>query len=231
MDAIHGGMAELGGDEALHLTRVLRAEPGQRYEISDNRSAWLAEIVEARGQRVVFRALEPLDAPPPPVLITLCAALVKFDRFEWMVEKATELGVDRIRPVESARSEKGLMEASHKRAERWRRVAREAAQQSRRVSAPEILAAVRFDQCLAEPADWRYFLEENDAPPFLRVLPEVRTHGRAAVLAGPEGGWTDSERQAAAAAGWLPVSLGPHVLRAETATTAAIAILMNAWLP
>src|SRR3954452_802175 len=139
VDSIRGGQAELRGEEARHLTRVLRVESGQRFEISDNRTAYLAEIVEARGERVVFRVESELESPPPVLPITLCAALVKFDRFEWIVEKATELGVATILPVETVRSEKGLFEASRKRSERWQRIARESSQQSRRVTLPEIL--------------------------------------------------------------------------------------------
>jgi 16S rRNA (uracil1498-N3)-methyltransferase len=231
VDAVRGGRAELHGDEARHLTRVLRVEAGQLYEISDNQSAYLAEIAEARGDRVVFRVVEPIETAGPPVKITLCAALIKFDRFEWMIEKATELGVEQLLPVETVRSEKGLMAASSKRSERWVRIARESSQQSRRLRAPEILAAVRFERCLAQEADHRYFLEEAVAPPLLRMLPGNRTpESRVALLVGPEGGWTDVERQQAAAAGWQPVSLGPQVLRAETAAAAAIAIVMNAWV-
>ncbi len=226
---MRGGMAELRGEDARHLTRVLRAEAGQRYEISDGKAAYLAEIAEARGPRVVFRVIEPLDTPATPLHITLCAALIKFDRFEWIVEKATELGVERILPVEAERSGKGLLEASRKRSERWSRIARESSQQSRRLRAPEIAPAVRFEQCLAEQADYRYFLEEAAAPPLWRVL-RVSPACRAALLTGPEGGWTDAERQLAAAAGWQPVSLGPRVLRAETAAMAAIAVLVNAWI-
>ncbi|SPE24266.1 Ribosomal RNA small subunit methyltransferase E [Candidatus Sulfopaludibacter sp. SbA3] len=230
--AIHAGAAELRGEEARHLARVLRAEPGQRYEISDNECVWLAEIAEAHGDRVVFRAIEPIAAPMPPVRITVCAALIKFDRFEWMVEKATELGAARIQPVEAARSEKGLFEASHKRSERWTRIARESSQQSRRLRVPEILAALRFAAALALEADFHYFLEEaTTAPPLLRVLPATRDpSGHVALLIGPEGGWTDAERHAATAAGWHAVSLGPQVLRAETATAAALAVVINAWI-
>jgi 16S rRNA (uracil1498-N3)-methyltransferase len=231
VDAVRGGLAELRGEEARHLTRVLRAEAGQRYEISDGKVAYLAEIAEAHGPRVVFRVVEPLATPATPLHITLCAALIKFDRFEWIVEKATELGVERILPVEAERSGKGLLEASRKRAERWARIARESSQQSRRVRAPEIRPAVRFERSLAEEADYRYFLEETTAPPLLRALPASRVSAsRAALLTGPEGGWTDAERQLAAAAGWQPVSLGPQVLRAETAAAAAIAVLVNAWI-
>ena len=219
------------GDDARHLTRVLRVEPGQVFELSDNSRAYLAEVAEARGDRVSFRVLEPLESPPLPVHLTLCAGLIKFDRFEWMVEKATELGVTRILPVEAARSEKGLLEASRKRQERWARVAREASQQSRRVTAPEILPALRFAPSLATEAGLRYFLEESSAPPLLTALPSIRSAGdRVALLVGPEGGWTEDERRAAAAAGWQPVSLGPTVLRAETAAAAGLAILLAAWL-
>ncbi len=219
------------GDEARHLARVLRAETGQRYEISDNRSVYLAEIAEVHGDRVVFRVVERLEGGGLPVRLALYAALIKFDRFEWLIEKATELGVERIVPVETARCEKGLMEASRKRAERWVRIARESSQQARRVRAPEILPAVRFERALQEGADLRYFLEENAAPPMLRVLPAGRSDADlVALLVGPEGGWTDAERAGAAAGGWQAVSLAPQVLRAETAGMAAIAVLTNAWM-
>jgi 16S rRNA (uracil1498-N3)-methyltransferase len=232
VDAIHGGAAELRGDDARHLTRVLRAEAGRQYEISDSRQAYLAEIVEAHGERVVFRVVEPVESPALPVRIVLCAALVKFDRFEWTLEKATELGVERILPVETARGEKGLLEASRKRCQRWERIARESSQQSRRVSAPEMPPAVSFRQALAVEADHRYFLEENVAPPLLRLLPASKAAtDRIALLAGPEGGWTTLERETAAAAGWRSASLGPLVLRAETAAIAAVALVANAWMP
>jgi len=223
-------MAELRGDEARHLTRVLRAAPGERYEICDNQSAYLAEIAEARGDRVVFRILEPVATHEWPARITLLASLIKFDRFEWMIEKATELGVEQILPVEATRSDKGLYQASEKRAERWRRIAREASQQSRRVRIPEILPPVRFEAALSTPVEYRYFLEETTAPPLIRMLPAYRTHsGRVGLLVGPEGGWTDAEREAATAAGWQPISLGPMILRAETAAAVGIGIIMNAW--
>ena len=228
---MQGETAELRGEEARHLGRVLRAEQGQVYEISDNRAAWLARVEEARGDRVVFRLVEPLASAAPPVRLTLCAALVKFDAFEWIVEKATELGVERLLPVNTARSDKGLFEASVKRRERWVRIAREASQQSRRTCLPEILPAARFERCLAVEAGQRYFLEEAAAPPFLAVLPAGRAAtDQVALLVGPEGGWTAAERELAAEAGWRAASLGPGILRAETAAVAAMGIVMAAWL-
>lgn len=230
VDAVRDSAAELRGEEARHLARVLRAEAGQQYEISDGQAAYLAEIEEARGDRVLFRVLQPVASPELPLRITLLAALVKFDRFEWMIEKATELGVAAILPVETARGEKGLFEASRKRAERWVRIAREAGQQARRLSAPEILPALRLAAALEQAADRRYFLEEARAPALLEQLPAARPPAaHLALLVGPEGGWTDAERGLAAQKGWQPVSLGPHILRAETAATASIAIVVNTW--
>jgi 16S rRNA (uracil1498-N3)-methyltransferase len=215
VDEIRRGMAELSGDDARHLTRVLRVAPGQRYEISDGSAAWLAEIAEAHGPRVVFRAIEPVATAELPARITLCAALIKFDRLEWMIEKVTELGVDRIQPVETALSEKGLMLASAKRAE-----------QSRRLRAPEILPAVGLDACLREAGGIRLRLEEETAPPLAGLLGE--SPAEVILLVGPEGGWTDDERASAARAGWSPASLGPRVLRAETAAMAAVAVVASA---
>ena len=113
------------------------------------------------------------------------------------------------------------------------RIARESSQQSRRVTIPEILPALRFDETLHfdQSLAFRYFLEEAAAPPLLRMLPESRASGaRVALLVGPEGGWTDGERRAAGEAQWQPVSLGPAVLRAETAAAAALAVLLAAWM-
>ncbi len=231
VDPPRAGLSELRGEEARHLTRVLRVEPGQKFEISDNRSVYLAEIAEARGERVVFRILESIETPPLGVHITLCTALFKFDRFEWAVEKATELGVARILPVEATRTEKGLFEASRKRSERWQRIARESAQQSRRAHLPEILAAVRFPAALATEAAYRYFLDEATAPPLRSVLPAERNStDTIAVLIGPEGGWTDAERTQASTAGWTAASLGPTILRAETAAVAALSVIVSTWL-
>jgi 16S rRNA (uracil1498-N3)-methyltransferase len=228
VEEIRGGLAELRGDEARHLTRVLRVETGQRFEVSDNAHAYLAEIEAARGERVVFRILEPIASPPLPARVTLCAALIKFDRFEWIVEKATELGVERILPVETTRSERGLFDASRKRSERWMRIARESSQQSRRVRIPEVLPAARFAAALQTEAAHRFFLDEAEAPPLLHQIPEERQE-TVALLVGPEGGWTDPEREAAVKVGWPASSLGPQVLRAETAACASLAVVMAAW--
>lgn len=227
VDRIHGDRAELIGDDARHLARVLRAEVGQQYELSDNQRAFLAEISEVGAQRVTFRVVEPLAPEPPSPEITIFAALIKFDRFEWLVEKATELGVASIVPVDADRTEEGLARAAVKRVDRWKKIARESSQQSRRLRVPEIAAPITFDAAICDSTATRFFLEERPgADPLLRVLPAARTPGDAiAILTGPEGGWTDRERDLAARAGWKPVSISRQVLRSETAAIAALAIL------
>lgn len=232
VDAIRNGRAELDGEPAEHLRRVLRAEPGQRFEISDNESVYLAEVEGFGRSRVRFRVLEKLEACAPPVRITLLASLIKFERFEWMLEKATELGVERVTPVAAARSEKGLEKAAEKRLERWRKIVRESSQQARRARMPEITGPVPFPRALETEAGHRLILEERaGAPGLLFVLSASRQSPAAlALLTGPEGGWTERERTAARDRGWEAASLGPQILRAETAAIAALAVLSCAWL-
>jgi 16S rRNA (uracil1498-N3)-methyltransferase len=230
VDAIHRGHAQIVGDEAHHLTRVLRVEPGQQFEISDNHSVYLAEVESARKDLVSFSVREKMAAPQPPVRTTLVVSLIRFERFEWMLEKATELGVERVVPMQTERSEKGLERAAEKRLSRWNRIAREASEQSRRARLPEIGAPLLFGDALQLEADYRYMLEETQAQPILAALPASRKEGDAvAFLVGPEGGWTDRERVLIASAGWRPVSLGAEILRAETAAIAVLSIVNAAW--
>ncbi len=218
---VHSGFATLRGDDAKHLTRVLRVEPGQVYQISDNRSLYLAEVDTAHKELVSFRVTEKLPEPARQPEISLFAALIKFDHFEWMIEKATELGVSRIVPVAAERSDKGLDRAAAKRLDRWRRIALEASQQCRRPRLPEVAGLTRFDEALSADAGMRLFADETGGTPLLDAVP-VGCES-AAILVGPEGGWTVAERMEASS--WTTVSLGPNVLRAETAAIAAIATL------
>jgi 16S rRNA (uracil1498-N3)-methyltransferase len=230
VDEVRRGEAELEGEEAEHLTRVLRAETGERYEICDGARLYLSEIVEARKRSVRFRVLEELQTAEPTVRIAILMSLIKFERFEWVIEKATELGVERIIPVGAERSEKGLELAARKRIERWRKIARAASQQSRRVHLPEIEEPATVARALA-CAGQRFYLEEAPGcPSLLKAAGSERKCGEAlAIFVGPEGGWTDRERAQLVAAGWAPVSLGAQILRAETAAIAAVALLSQMW--
>lgn len=205
---------------------MLRAEPGQRYEITDGAALCLAEIVEATSREVIFRVVEALDSGVPLPPVVLLAALIKFDRFEWMIEKVTELGVKAVIPVEAARSENGLLKAAAKRVERWRKIARESSQQSRRARVPEIRDAIRLSDAFREPFSLKIRLEENPgALPLLECAKSWDHEKDLAITIGPEGGWTDEERAAMESLGWLPASLGATVLRAETAAIAAAAVV------
>lgn len=227
VDSIRDGAARIEGDTAKHLRKVLRAEIGQKYEVSDGHAIHLAEISGFGKQLIEFRVLEELAPPRLPVRVRLFAALIKFDHFEWMVEKATELGVDRVTPVAAFRTDHGLDRAAAKRLDRWKRIAAEAGQQSRRLAPPLIDPVVEFDQAVNHAAACRLFLDEQrGAPPVLEHL--SAGFSEAAVLVGPEGGWDERERLAARQAGWLAVSLGPQILRAETAGIVALGIVMAA---
>ena len=157
---IHHGQAELIGDDAHHLVRVLRVEAGQRYEISDGASVYLATVAEARKSRVVFDVGDRVPLKPMPVRLTLAFALIKFDRLEWILEKGTETGVEVFLPVMAERSEKGLEKAAAKRSERWERVIVEAAQQSRRDALPVLRQPVLPREAAGVEADVRLLLDE-----------------------------------------------------------------------
>ena len=232
VDEIRRGTAELTGQDAEHLVRVLRVETGQIFEISDNQDVYVAQVDSARKSSVSFRVIDKLPSFSPVVHITVLAALIKFERFEWLIEKATELGAAVIQPMETTRTERGLAQASRKRSARWDRIAKEASEQSRRDHLPDILPVIGFSAALQATADVRLLLDENRdaAVPILRVVPSERTpEHRVGLLLGPEGGWTDDERQRAIDAGWIPCSLGNTVLRAETAALSGIAIVQAAW--
>lgn len=216
--------AELTGDAAQHLVRVLRVEEGQVFEISDNQHLYLATVTTARKSSVVFKVTERLPDQAPVPEVTLLASLFKFDHFEWLLEKATELNVARIVPVIAERSERGLDQAAPKRKERWERILLEASQQCRRMTLPVIDDPVKLKEATEFAATHRILLDEmRQGGPLHRL--EVSPGDSVAVLLGPEGGWAEREREMLVGAGWVPKSLGPNVLRAETAGMAALATI------
>lgn len=218
-------VAELHGEMAQHLTRVLRVEKGQVFEISDNEQLYLAEIEMARKELVTFRVIEKLEARPAPFPVTLCVSLFKFDHFEWMIEKATELGVGAIQPLVTERSEHGLERAAPKRAERWRRIAMEASQQCRRMRVPEVRELATLGGVLGGVEGARIWLDERPGGrPLLEVMERERPTA-VTLLLGPEGGWAEREATVIAEAGWVATSLGSLVLRAETAAMAALTLV------
>jgi 16S rRNA (uracil1498-N3)-methyltransferase len=234
----HPTRAALTGEQAAHLARVLRAQPGQVFDIVANGFLHRAEITSVRAAsaeqdaEVAFTLHEELssDAALP---IHLLLAVFKFDHFEWAIEKATELGVARITPILARRTEKHLALASGKRVARWRRIALESSKQSRRTDIPQIADPAPLAAALArETAPLRILLSETEQSLTLAAalqrasfnLQPATDNLQLALAIGPEGGWTPEEMSLFTTHNWTHVTLGPRILRAETAAIAAIAI-------
>jgi 16S rRNA (uracil1498-N3)-methyltransferase len=177
--------------------------------------------------------VEPIATRESSLDLVLLVSLVKFDRFEWCLEKATELGVNEIIPLAAARTDKPLLAASWKRRDRWERILLESAQQSRRLRTPVLRAPVPPAEAFARSsAACKLILSERrEAPPFREALNHCATSAphitpiSVALAIGPEGGWTDDEIGAALSVGFTEASLGENILRTETAVLAGLAII------
>jgi len=199
------------------------------FDVIAGGRAWLACIASIDRDSVQFTLLQELETTPA-LPVTLLLSVFKFDRMEWAIEKAVELGCSRIVPIIAERTEKHLAQAAGKRVERWRRLALEAAKQSRRSDLPEISDPVRLAAMLAaaeQTGPLRILLSETEEDqPLLRTLEENAVPAQGVMLAiGPEGGWTAAEIALFVRDGWQSASLGPRILRVETAVIAAIAIV------
>jgi len=223
--------ASLRGEQAAHLIRVLRAQTGMECDMVAGDRVWRAVISGISGDAVRFALLSEVVAEPA-LPVTLLLSVFKFDRMEWIIEKATELGAERFIPMTARRSEKHLVQAAAARVERWRRVAREAAKQSRRSDVPVIedlmslKAAVRIRPA---PPGLSLLLAEQERETTLyaamQSLPPNVEKPAVYFAVGPEGGWTAEEEALFVTESWQPVSLGPRILRAETAGITAMAVI------
>jgi 16S rRNA (uracil1498-N3)-methyltransferase len=227
-DEVSGDRAALVGEHANHLARVLRARVGQDFDIATGEAVRRGRITFVGDDCVEFELGEQVSGAGL-VEITLVLAVFKFDRMEWAIEKCTELGVSRVVPVISRRTDAHLAAASAKRVERWRRIARQAAEQSRRSAPPEIAAPIRVSEALNLQAASRIVLAETEERTLLRdVVKSDAADGGVVLAVGPEGGWTEDELESFRQAGWISASLGNAVLRAETAAMAATAVVASA---
>jgi 16S rRNA (uracil1498-N3)-methyltransferase len=224
-DQVSGNRAALTGAHADHLVRVLRARVGQEFDIVANGVVRRGVVVALADSLVDFELGEEIPAAPAAIHLTLVLAIFKFDRMEWAIEKCTELGVTRIVPVIARRTDSRLVAASAKRVERWRRIALQAAEQSRRASPPEIADPIKLREAMALPAGLKIVLSEAEEQSQFR---DIQPTGEVLLAIGPEGGWTEDELALLQTNGWLSVSLGLTILRAETAAIAATAITMSA---
>jgi 16S rRNA (uracil1498-N3)-methyltransferase len=229
--------ATLIGPQAEHMARVLRAQPGMETDVVAGGRVFHAEVVAVKRaheqSEVRLNLLAELEADPA-LPVTLTMAIYKFDHMEWAIEKATELGVAEVAPVIARRTEKHLGEAAIKRAERWRRIAHEAAKQSRRSDVPLIhepgsLAA----RVKGSVTGTRIVLAEQERTTTLRMRMEEAVEAARdqmpvlEIAIGPEGGWAPEEEALFDANGWKAASLGPRILRAETAAIAALSVVAS----
>jgi len=225
--------ATLVGAQAEHMARVLRAQPGMEADVVAGGHVFHAEVAAVAPSEVRFNLIAEVEADPA-LPVTLVMAIYKFDHMEWALEKATELGVAAVAPVFARRSEKHLAPAAEKRAERWRRIVHEAAQQSRRSDVPLIHEPITLAaRVRASSAATRIVLAEQERTTTLRNLIE---EAQAAaqdemptleIAIGPEGGWAPEEEALFDANDWRAASLGPRILRAETAAIAALAVVAS----
>jgi 16S rRNA (uracil1498-N3)-methyltransferase len=235
--------ATLVGEQAEHMVRVLRAQPGMEADVVAGGHVFHAQVAAVTRDEVRFNLVAELEADPA-LPVTLVMAVYKFDHMEWAIEKATELGVAAVAPVIARRTEKHLAAAAGKRAERWRRIAHEAAQQARRTDIPIIYdptplaarvraASESLEDTRIAPGSAYIVLAEQERTTTLRyALEEVMAAAgtempRLEVAIGPEGGWAPSEEALFDANGWRAASLGPRILRAETAAIAALAVVAS----
>jgi 16S rRNA (uracil1498-N3)-methyltransferase len=228
-DEVSGNRAALTGEHASHLIRVLRARVGQEFDIATGASVRRGTVVGLELDRVDFELGEEVLSGPA-TNINLLLSVFKFDRMEWAIEKCTELGVGRIVPLLARRTETHLAAAAAKRAERWRKIALQAAEQSRRANPPEVGAPIKLKQALTMTSDVRIVLAETEDDKLLRDAIPANS-GELLLAIGPEGGWADDELQQFHAAGWMSASLGSTILRAETAAIAGVAIATSVLTP
>jgi 16S rRNA (uracil1498-N3)-methyltransferase len=226
-DEVSDNHAAITGEHANHLIRVLRARVGQEFDIATGTIVRRGRIVTIQERRVDFELGEEVSTAPAANL-TLLLAIFKFDRMEWAIEKCTELGVARIVPLIARRTDAHLAAASAKRAERWRRIALQASEQSRRATPPEIAAPIKLQAAVSLAGALRVVLAESEQQTLLRDVLTSHPPGDEVLLAiGPEGGWAEDELDLFQKSGWISGSLGATVLRAETAAIAATAITIS----
>jgi 16S rRNA (uracil1498-N3)-methyltransferase len=229
--------ATIDGAQAEHLARVLRAQPGMEADVVAGGRVFHAQVaaVALAGEKseVRFNLTAELQADPA-LPVTLVLAVYKFDRMEWAIEKATELGVAAIAPVIARRTEKHLAQAAEKRAERWRRIAHEASQQARRSDVPLVHDPVSMEHRVrAASAATRIVLAEQERTTTLRhaigeaIAAAKDEMPQLEIAIGPEGGWAPQEEALFDANGWRAASLGPRIVRAETAAIAALAVIAS----
>lgn len=229
-----GDIISLSPEESAHAARVLRLKPGAEIELIDGVGGkWRGALVDVQKDAVAAELKNALDNREPSVEITLFQGLPKFEKLDLIVQKATELGVRRVAPVTMERSVARLnRKDAEKRRERLQRIALEAAKQCGRARVPDICAPLSWAEALALLNESELRLmpwEEEHSLKLKNVYDQSHSPASIALLIGPEGGISAREADEAKECGAQPVSLGPRILRAETAAISALTLAMGLW--
>jgi 16S rRNA (uracil1498-N3)-methyltransferase len=224
----------IAGEEAHHIIRVLRLGPGHSVSISDGKSVESLGVIsdiDIRDTKIKIRILDQNKSKETKPFITLLQALPKGEKFDWIIQKSTELGVSKIIPVITQRTIVNILPSKlERRMERWNKIAIEAAKQSLQMDIPQIGELSTFDASLREVEKHHLSIipwEQEKELSIRKALKSIDgTVTKVAVFIGPEGGFSPEEVKKAKEMGAVSVSLGPRILRTETAAIAVCSILM-----
>ena len=232
-----GSLMTLSPQESQHVTRVLRMKPGEPVQLIAAERLYAAELVSADASAATVRVLSQLPAPECATHVTLVQGLPKADKMETIIQKATELGVWDILPVAMERSVSRVEGKEAKKSERWNRIALEAAKQSGRAHLPEVRMTLDASQAVqamrgaAYDAVWIAWEEEGElrlSEAVRRLMEQTPSPRAVALVIGPEGGIAPGEIERLRNTGAACVTLGPRILRTETAGLCALAVIMSA---
>jgi 16S rRNA (uracil1498-N3)-methyltransferase len=229
----------LEGEEHHHLTKSARVRKGKTIRLFDGEGRRVLARVESVGRdRTIVAVLERDSSEGAGPGLVLAQAIVPAKKMEFILEKASEIGISAFVPLETNRSLRASEERSERKAERWARIAREAAKQSKGTTIPAIHPPRRLRDWLGSPGEGRrIFLSERGGTPLRDILLDPENPARSAapaaavVAIGPTGGWTESEERDLREAGFEAASLGARILKSETAALAAVAMIAHFWGP
>jgi 16S rRNA (uracil1498-N3)-methyltransferase len=233
LDQFNDAQVHLSLEESKYLRDVLRLRKGDEVSVFDGEGKeFLCRVQEAGSGKEISRLeiVKETDPPAPEskLDLTLAIALLKGEKFNLVIQKATELGVTKIVPLQTKRADvKVNKNDSPKKIERWNRIALEAAKQSGRARVPLITEPIDFEEFVKNADSTGLFFSEREGQSLNAFISDNRTSGKLTAVVGPEGGWEDSEIALAGAKGFHIVTLGGRVLRAETAGIVVTALLQN----
>jgi 16S rRNA (uracil1498-N3)-methyltransferase len=226
-ESFAGNKLELDENETRHLRDVLRLRAGDEVNVFDGEGREFLCRIETVGKRKTALSVvreTAADAPESPLKLTLAAAVLKGEKFDWVIQKAVELGVSALIPIETRRGDVKISDPG-KKLERWRRITLEATKQCGRAKLMSICGPVPFNTLFGEqmpPGTALMFSERGGGS-----LMDIKRAGEIVFITGPEGGWTDQEIDDARRGGVEVVTLGGRIMRAETAAIAIAAVLQS----